>query len=236
MAWTAALAPNKHVAHWIDQGLWILFGALLGGRLVHVVSVWPYYVDRPQDIPQVWLGGLSGTGALAGGLLALGLLAIIIRQNLGALADRYLPLATALVVSAWLAGWADGVAYGAETAAWWGLPAIDEWGNLSRRAPLQMLAAILSLVVFWYADRRRHPKHPGAAGSLALSGLGLLIFATALLRADPSPGWVGLRPEAWAGLGFTLLAGLVFLLARFPLRWRRRTSPAGDTDVLQNTS
>jgi prolipoprotein diacylglyceryltransferase len=214
----------------------MLGGALLGGRLVHVAAAWPYYSERLLDIPQVWLGGISGSGALGGGLLALILLAAYTHQNLGMLADGYLPLAASLAVSAWLACWVDGAAYGAETAAWWGLPARDEWGDLTRRVPLQMLAALLALAVFWYADHRRDPKRPGQGASLGLSGLGLLLFGAALLRADPSPIWAGMRPEAWVGLGFALLATLAYLLLRFPLRRGRRRSSAGETDSLQNIS
>jgi prolipoprotein diacylglyceryltransferase len=155
LAWTAALAPQKHRAGKIDHGLWVLFGALLGGRLVHTGLAWSYYSERLLDIPQIWLGGLSGVGALAGGLLALGLLAFFTRQNVGSLADGFTPLAAALVTSAWLACWADGAVYGAETTAWWGLPARDEWGELLRRQPVQMTAAGLTLTLFWFLDRRR---------------------------------------------------------------------------------
>jgi prolipoprotein diacylglyceryltransferase len=233
LAWTAALAPDKHTARWIDQGLWLLLGALLGGRLVHVITTWGYYGERPLDIPQVWLGGLSGPGALAGGLLTLGLVALLTRQKLGVLADGYLPLAAALVVSAWLASWADGAAYGAETSAWWGLPARNEWGDLTRRMPLQMIAALLSLVVFWSANRYSDPFRPGQASSLATIGLGMLILAVSLVRADPSPTWAGLRPESWAGLTFILLAAGAYLVSRFPLRWVRRSASAAETDILQ---
>jgi prolipoprotein diacylglyceryltransferase len=229
-------APGKHTARWIDQGLWLLGGALAGGRLAHVMAAWPYYSQRPLDIPQIWLGGISAPGALGGGLLALVIIAVFTRQNLGALADGYLPLMSSLVVSAWLACWADGAAYGAETSAWWGLPARDEWGEISRRVPLQMLAALLALAVFWYADRRRDPKRPGQGASLGLSGLGLLLFVSTFWRADPSTTLAGLRPEAWVGLGIALLAALAYLLARLPLRRVRQSEPVGETDILNNPS
>jgi prolipoprotein diacylglyceryltransferase len=235
LAWTAALAPQKHRAGKIDHGLWVLFGALLVGRLLHVGLAWSYYSERLLDIPQIWLGGLSGAGALAGGLLALGLLAFFTRQNLGVLADGYTPLAAALVTSAWLACWADGAVYGAETTAWWGLPARDEWGELLRRQPVQMAAAGLTLALFWFLDRRRNDlKQPGQKASLALFGLGLLILATSFWRVDVSPVWSGLRPEAWAGVGFTLMAGTGYLLTYLSRRKSRKAASA--IEILQNTS
>jgi prolipoprotein diacylglyceryltransferase len=196
---------------------------------------WSYYSERLLDIPQIWLGGLSGVGALAGGLLALGLLAFLTRQNLGALADGFTPLAAALVTSAWLACWADGAVYGAETNAWWGLPARDEWGELLRRQPVQMTAAGLTLALFWFLDRRRNDlKQPGQKASLALLGLGLLILATSFWRADVSPVWLGLRPEAWAGMGFAILSGVCYLLTYLSRRNSRKAASA--IEILQNLS
>jgi phosphatidylglycerol---prolipoprotein diacylglyceryl transferase len=219
LAWVAWQAPEKLALRRIDQGLWLLFGALLGGRLAHIAMAWPYYAERLLEIPQVWLGGFSGMGALAGALLALALLAFITRQPLGELADAYLPLAAALSVSAWLACWVDGCAYGFETAAWWGLPARDEWGDLNRRLPLQLLAASLTLGLFWLVDRSRtRLQRAGQPACLAWLGLGLLNFGISFLRVDPSPSWAGWRPETWAGLGFSLLAIAAFLLTFLPLQ------------------
>lgn len=219
LAWVAWQAPEKLALRRIDQGLWLLLGALLGGRLVHVAMAWSYYAGGLLEIPQVWLGGFSGMGALAGALLALMLLAFITRQPLGDLADAYLPLAAALTVSAWLACWVDGCAYGVETTAWWSLPARDEWGELERRVPLQLLAASLTLGLFWLVDRSRtRLRRAGQPACLVLLGLGLLNLGISFLRVDPSPTWAGWRPETWAGFAFGLLAVAVYLLTLIPLQ------------------
>jgi phosphatidylglycerol:prolipoprotein diacylglycerol transferase len=236
LAWVAWQAPEKLSLRRIDQGLWLLLGALLGGRLVHVAMAWPYYAGGLLEIPQVWRGGFSGVGALAGALLALTLLAFITRQPLGELADVYLPLAAALSVSAWLACWLDGCAYGGETAAWWGLPARDEWGELKRRLPLQLLAASLTLGLFWLVDRSRtRLQRAGQPACLALLGLGLLNLGISLLRVDPSPIWAGWRPETWAGLSFGLLAIAAFLLTLLPLQRSAPDMAPAEADYLHPT-
>ena len=225
LAWVAWQSPEKLTLRRFDQGILLLVGALLGGRLVHVAMTWSYYADHLTDIPRIWTGGISGVGSLIGGLLALGFLAIFTRQSLGELADTYLPLAAVLFVISWLACWLDGCAYGAETTAWYGLPARDEWGDLSHRVPAQLLGAVLTLALFWLVDfSRRRFIIPGQAACLALLGAGLIMLGISFLRVDPSQTWLGWRPEAWSGLGFSLLGG-VLCLANF-ISPRRRVSAA----------
>jgi phosphatidylglycerol:prolipoprotein diacylglycerol transferase len=233
VAWQA---PEKLAARRIDHGLWLLLGSLVGGRLVHVAIAWPYYTGHLLEVPQVWQGGISGTGALAGGLLALPLLAVTTHQPISQVADAYLPLATVLAVSAWLACWLDGCAYGAETTAWWGLPARDEWGELSRRVPTQLLAASLTLFLFWLVDRsQKRLVRAGQPACLALMGLGLLNFGISFMRVDASQTWWGWRPETWAGLGFSLLAVAAYLMTLSPLQRNASDTASPETDYLQDT-
>jgi prolipoprotein diacylglyceryltransferase len=236
LAWVVWQAPEKQALRRIDQGLWLLLGCLLGGRLAHVAIAWPYYAGRLPEIPQVWLGGFSGAGALAGALLALVFLASTTRQPLGDLADAYMPLAAVLAVCAWLGCWLDGCAYGAETTAWWALPARDEWGELRQRAPIQLLAASLTLGLFWLVDRSqtRLPR-PGQPACLALLGLGLLTFGISFIRVDPSQTWWGWRPETWAGVGFSFLAIIAYLLTLPPLRSSASGASSAESDHPKHT-
>jgi prolipoprotein diacylglyceryltransferase len=237
LAWVAWLGPEKLALRRFDQGIRRLRGAWLGGRLAHMAMGWSYYSEHVPEIPQLWLGGFSGAGALAGGLLALVLLAIFTHQQLGELADIYLPLATVLAISGWLACWLDGCAYGAETIAWWALPARDEWGELLSRVPLQLLAATLTLGWFWLLDRnRKQLQQAGQATSLALLGMGLIIFLVSFLRVDPSQTWWGWRPETWAGLAFSLLAFTTYLLSLQPFQKPSPDSAVPGNNHLQNSS
>ena len=129
---------------------------------------------------------------------------------LGQLADGLVPLLMLVSLAAWIGCWLDGCAYGPESLAWWSLPARDEWGLLSWRFPTQLLAALLTLALFWLVDRwRPGRKIPGLTASLAVIGLMAIILAASFLRADPGLVWNGLRLDAWAALGFGLLAGLL---------------------------
>jgi prolipoprotein diacylglyceryltransferase len=214
LLWVARQAPRKRVSEWVNAGLLTLLGGLVGGRAVFVVFNWSYFQTRILEVPQVWLGGFAWPGALGGALISLVLIAALTRQPLGALADGLLPLMASVPVSVWLGCWVDGVAYGPQVSAWWGVPARDEWGEIAFRWPLQPLGALLTVVVFWSFEvfkQRSWLNVPGRAFSLGLGALSLILFGLSFLRVDPAPFWRGQRLETWTAFGFFALAGLAFL-------------------------
>lgn len=213
LAWIILRSGQKQALHRVEAGMWVLLAGLIGGRLVHVAVSWLYYQDHFLESLQFYRGGLSWPGALAGGLLGLAAFAAFNRIPLAGLADDLLPLLAALSVSAWLGCWLTGCAYGVASEAWWSLPSPDEWGVVANRWPIQIWAALLTVGLFalieWWAGAARF--EPGYRTLLGLLGLSLILLATAVLRTDPALTWNGLRLEAWAALGFCLLAfiGLV---------------------------
>lgn len=225
LLWVMWQSAPRQCEHRLNAALWALGGALLGGRAAHVALLWPYYQAHLGEIPQVWLGGLDGAGALLGGMLGLLPAALVLRRPLGRLADALLPLLIAVSATAWLACWLDGSAYGAPASAWWGVPARDEWGEVQRRLPLQLLGASGTLLLSWLVERlRAHLPHPGQAAALGLLGVSLILFGLSFLCADPSPLWGSLRPEAWLALSAALAALLGLLLASL---WPyRKSSPS----------
>lgn len=220
LAWLAWQAPPKMALRQVQAGLWASLGGLLGGRAAFVAVNWSYYQGRPLEILPVNQGGLAWPGALAGGLLALALVSWVTHSPLAELADNLTPLFAILAVCTWLGCWLDGVAYGAPVAAWWGVPARDEWGNVALRWPLQPLGALLTVAWFWLVERYASQERvqPGMAASLGLLGFSLMLLGFSFMRADPALLWLGMRLEAWAALGFACLglAGLAMavLLAK----------------------
>jgi len=55
----------------LDLFLWIVIFALLGGRLVHVLTFLNYYLENPAEILALWHGGIAFYGVFLGGLVAL---------------------------------------------------------------------------------------------------------------------------------------------------------------------
>lgn len=212
--------PSKAIQRF-DAALVCLLGALLGGRGGEIVLNWPYYQTHLIEIPQVWLGGFSWIGALAGGLVALLLAARRIRTSPAKLADALLPLLACLASSAWVASWMAGYAYGAETDVWWSLPARDEWGGFTHRWPTQLSGALATMGVHALIQRlqaRRRLRKPGLAASLQLGGIAAIILAVTPFQASVQPMWGDLPTATWFAAGTLVLsmsvAGAILLQKR----------------------
>lgn len=188
--------------------MWVLVGALIGGRLLFVALSWPYYRDHLLEGLQFYRGGLAWPGALSGGLLALAAFAAISNASLARLADDMLPLLATLSIGAWLGCWVTGCAYGVVSNAWWSLPSPDEWGVIANRWPVQIWGALLMVGLLALIDRLAVSARlkPGYRALLGLLGLSFIQLVTTFLRADPGITWYGLRLEAWGALAYSLLA------------------------------
>ncbi len=216
---TVQAAPARRPTALLDAGLITLAGALLGARAAYVLVNWGHFQVSPAEIPQLWLGGFSAFGAIAGGLLGLLAASLVLRLSPGQLADGLLPLLPPLIVCAWLGCWLAGSDYGAPApGAWWALPARDESGVTSARFPLQPLAAVMTLLLFTAIDLARPRLHAhGQPASLALLGIALLLGAVSLLRADPAPLWHVYRLDTLASAALAAIALALFAISS--IKW-----------------
>lgn len=228
LIWVAYRSPEKQALRNVDTGIVALIGALIGGRVVHVMVNWGYFQEHLVEIPEIWNGGTSGLGALAGSILTIAFLSLFIDRSTGELSDALVPLAATLISATWVGCWLDGCAYGSTVDAWWGLQARDEWGILLPRVPVQLIGAVLTLVFFWLLEfiSDRLPVSGQYAG-LALLGISLELFGLSFLRADPIPYWRGMRLDAWGALILTAIACLYLMYTLIHMwlnSWKRRKS------------
>jgi len=215
MGWITWRVSEKERMQSIQAGLWSLFGALVGARMVYVLVNWDYYRQHMLEAFQIYQGGLAWPGALAGGLLMAVIYAIRLRKSPGELLWSLLPLLTSLFVFAWLACWWNGCAYGAQVNGNIGLLALDDVGNRSIRFPTQVIGALATLLWFIVLDTQRaHFPSTRFSGWIGLLGLAIILFGLTYMRADPGVYLYGLRLDAWAASGFTVLALIGVLVSR----------------------
>jgi len=215
-------APKKETIRYVDAAVLVLLVGLAGSRAAYVAVNWGYYGSNLEEIVQVWKGGLSGIGALAGALIGTGVIAIWWRLSAGVLADTCLPLAGSMTITSWLGCWVGACAYGAPSSEWWALPGPDEWGVLVRRVPVQLMGALLTLLLLIGLEWLGRRWQTGVTASAGLFGISAVIFGLSYLRSDPMPIWKGLRLEAWGSAALMVLsAGIVVVLL---VRWRLRPS------------
>jgi prolipoprotein diacylglyceryltransferase len=201
--------PRWQAPRWMNIGLFVLLGSLVGSRFGYVAFHTSYFAEHFLEAFQIWKGGLDWVGALAGGVLALVCVALFWHIPLALLADHLILLAPPLAIAVWLGCWQSGCAYGAITSpgAWWGIPARDESGAIALRIPIQPLAALSLVLYFWWLEMKNFPREtPGRLACLALSGLSINLLAFTYLRADPAPLWYGVRPDIWFSLTFTVIS------------------------------
>ena len=55
----------------VDAGFWSVLGGVVGGRVGYVLAQREYFAYHPDEVWQVWLGGLSWHSAFLGGAVAL---------------------------------------------------------------------------------------------------------------------------------------------------------------------
>ena len=229
LGWVVTRAPTRASVRVIDEGLCLLVGSLIGSRLGHVFTHWPYYRVQWGEIPRVWLGGLSAAGALAGGVAALFLLAALTRQPAGLMADRLLPLGFMVTMAGWMAGWLSEGGYNPIVdGAWWGITLRDESVQVTSRVPIQLVEAAFSLGVFWFLDKLRLPEKdalPRAQGrraALWFLTISLQLLVLAFVRTDAGLTWNGLRINALAALGLVSLAVALAGIVYWPIRARTK--------------
>lgn len=203
MGWILFEAPENRVWQVLIAGLSALIGSVLGGRIGYLAVNWGYFQSNLEELFQLPLGGYSWPGALIGALLGSAAAAFFLHLPIRSLSDHLFPLFGATILAVWMGCWLDGCAYGQPTSGWFSVPAVDEWGNLTLRWPLQATGGILTLLTLILFDRLRLAiLRPGGAASLGWIGLTAQLWWTSTLRADPGPIWNGIRMDTWGAILF----------------------------------
>jgi prolipoprotein diacylglyceryltransferase len=200
---------------WLIKGLIVLAVALLGSRLAYVLLHGNYYATRSSEALNIGEGGLWWPGALAAGLLAALVIAIIRRAPMGSTMDKFSVMLLPLAVSFWLASWSAGVAYGErlDPSIWWGLPMLDITGVIANRVPVQPAAALTLLLLLGGAEWMWKKKlKSGRRMVLLLIFLSGHTLVFSLMRVDPIFHWLGLRLDIWVCLFMILITSLLFVL------------------------
>jgi phosphatidylglycerol:prolipoprotein diacylglycerol transferase len=203
---------------WLDAGLLVLAGGLIGARLGYVAAHWFYFRLHGAEILALRTGGLSGEGAAAGWLVGLLLGAAIHRISPLRLADWLYPLLPPVAIAGFLASWLAGAAYGPALppGTWWGLPAPDESGLVALRWPLLPVAGLALLVFYGLMEQLvLLPRPSGWLAALAATWYITVNLVVSLLRVDPAPVWHGLRIDTLGNLIFLALTLGLFSILTF---------------------
>jgi phosphatidylglycerol:prolipoprotein diacylglycerol transferase len=242
------LKRNGYRTDWlVPVFLWIILAAVVGARVLHVLTNTGYYSQHPGDILAVWQGGLSSFGGL---LFAVPTGIILTRRRCPELSlGRALDLAAPVLMACWAMGRLLGpqlmVAGGGHpTHQWFGMYYADQVG---KRLPVPIFQALEDFAVFLIliAIERRLDRWPDGTRRIGYpSGV---VIATGMIlwgieRALDEHLWLG--EDGRLGSDLVQLAGLLLVVAgaviliRARMRWREwlQTHHADDPSQSPATS
>jgi len=216
----------------LDAALGAVLGGVIAARAVYTVENWGYFGNHANEIVQVWRGGLSWHGGLAGGAIGAAVISAQRKLDLRAVLDAFTPGLMAGAVLGWIGCFWAGAAYGREVfpgSAWWFLAADlpDIYGLWNPRFPAQWFGAAWAAVCFalsMFAWRGEYKSGPHRARRLFIIAGGRFaatavlysagMFALGFMRGDAVPMVGGWRADQIIDAAIAA-AGVVYLFVAF---------------------
>ncbi|HET6443832.1 MAG TPA: prolipoprotein diacylglyceryl transferase family protein [candidate division Zixibacteria bacterium] len=216
---------NKYLrSRWINGILFASIIAIVGGRIVFVLTQWSYYSEEPGDIWLIWRGGLSYHGLLITGLAALWAWSKWRKLTLREVAGMLAILLALMSVFGWLACWFEGCAFGKETSISLlsgDLP--DSFSVYSIRYQTQLMGMILSATVLVVILALRNRLRPLQLFWLTIGLLAASRLTITLFRGDQAPMIGAIRMDTLTD-GLMVVAALITLVIITILRLNERPS------------
>jgi phosphatidylglycerol:prolipoprotein diacylglycerol transferase len=204
----------------LDLGPWLIIGAILGARVLYVISYWrEEFAGRPLlEVFKVWRGGLVFYGGFIGACLACILYARLKKVPLWKLADVMAPSIALGSAFGRIGCLMNGCCYGRECHSWW---AITFPSGVSHPAPsgiplhpTQLYDSLLNLALYfflaWFFSRR---KFDGQVFAVFLLGYALIRSFVEIFRGDYPQHYLGgwATPAHLVSIGI-LIIGLVLMV------------------------
>jgi prolipoprotein diacylglyceryl transferase len=216
--------------------VWVVVAGVVGARVYHLFTGYDWDRNGIAGTVKIWEGGLSIWGVLAGGALAVVVLARVKHLDTLALMDCIAPgLLAAQAIGRW-GNWFNQELFGRPTDLPWALE-IDP-----RHRPAEYLdretfhptflyesiyCAVLLGILLWAERRFRLRRGQAFALYIAMYTFGRFFFEQ--LRVDPAEEILGMRFNAWVSA----------LLCIFAIGWflwlGRHAQPADRGDVIVGT-
>jgi phosphatidylglycerol---prolipoprotein diacylglyceryl transferase len=205
---------------------WAILPGVVGARLYHVVDQWAYYSEHLGEIIAVWRGGLAIYGAIMGGLIGVGLLALWQKwldrnRSLhhyvwkGLLDSVALGLPWGQAIGRW-GNYLNQELYGRPTTLSWGIYIDPEhrlagYEDFTRFQPLFLYESVLmvgvGLGLRWLERSQKLPWGKGLYFALYLMAYGVIRFSLESLRII-SWKYLGLSVAQAISLGVVGLGSL----------------------------
>ena len=217
-----------------EMAIWVVVGGVVGARVYHVISDYQLFTHDWLRAFQIWKGGLSIWGVLAGGAIAVIVITRIKHVETLVLFDCIAPgLLAAQAIGRW-GNYFNQELFGGPTKLPWALeisPSKRPPGylNVSTFHPTFLYESLYCLfllgVVLWIERRFRLRKGQMLALYLATYTFGRFFFEN--LRVDPANEIFGVRLNSWVSAIVCIGAVVAFVwLGRRGSEYSPDTVPA----------
>jgi prolipoprotein diacylglyceryl transferase len=203
---------------WQDVVVWIVIGGVVGARLYHVATDSEKFRGDWLRVLEIWKGGLSIWGVVAGGLIAVLIVCRVKHLDTFLLTDAIVPgLLAAQAIGRW-GNWFNQELFGEPTKLPWGLeidPAHRPSGYASSTTfhPTFLYESLYCLallgLLLWV--ERRWRLRTGQLSALYLATYCFGRFWLENLRIDEAKLVGPLRVNAWVSL-IVMLAGIAWFV------------------------
>lgn len=170
-----------------DLYFWILIAALVGARLLYVLTNLEIYLSDPLGVIKIYQGGLSWFGGFIFGLGAA--LIFIKRQRLSFLriADIFAPYLALAQAIGRIGCFLNGCCYGKPSQSWFALNFPGHLGSIHPTQAYSFFGLILIFIILTFIKRREKENMAGKIFCLYLLFSGLNRFIIEFFRADTIP-------------------------------------------------
>jgi prolipoprotein diacylglyceryl transferase len=217
-----------------DVVVWIVIGGVVGARLYHVATDWEKFEGDWLRVLEIWHGGLSIWGVIAGGAIAVFVVARVKHLDVLLLFDAIIPGLLVAQAIGRFGNWFNQELFGEPTTLPWGLeidPAHRPPGYLHDATfhptfLYESLYCLVVLAILLWVERRWRLRN-GQLLALYLAGYCFGRFWLENLRIDEAKLVGPLRVNAWVSL-LVMLVGIALFLW---LRTHGRVDPGRYPDV-----
>ena len=204
--------------------VWVVIAGVIGARLYHVITDYQLYTHDPLKALQIWSGGLGIWGAVAGGAIAVVVLARKHHLDTLQLCDAIAPgVVLAQAIGRW-GNYFNQELFGRPSTLPWALKIDvahrpDQYKAFATFQPTFLYESLWCLVVLavllWAEKLPSHRKGQTFALYIVLYTAGRFVFEN--MRSDEAHTIGGLRINAWVSIVLFIIGVVWFVwLARRP--------------------
>lgn len=207
----------------LDSFLPLFLGAIIGARILYVITDFRSYMQNPLEILKIWRGGLVFYGGFLGGMIGTYIFTRVRKLSFWRLMDLYAPYAGLgyAIHRTFGCFLGAGCCYGKLSNFPWPLSVTYPITHITHGIPVyptQLMEALNGLIIFTVLlIYRRKPHKIGMPSAIFLFIYSTLRFLVEFLRGDPERGFFGpLSTSQWISL-FLFALGIVLSLRRTQL-------------------